>query len=89
MLSKPATHTLYMNQVVDGCAISGSERSLCVRGQGVMFWRWDAVNTVNLGEGDNALTIGLNSNTFQVRPLYNSWSCVVDQLSIFRWAVTR
>ena len=32
-----------------------------------MFWRWDAVNTVNLGEGDNALTIGLNSNTFQVR----------------------
>ena len=44
-----------------------------MHGQGVMFWRWDAVNTVNLGEGDNALTIGLNSNTFQVRALYHSW----------------
>ncbi len=32
-----------------------------------MFWRWDAVNTVNLGEGDSALTIGINSNTFQAR----------------------
>jgi hypothetical protein len=35
--------------------------------QGIMFWRWDAVNTVNLGEGDSALTIGINSNTFQAR----------------------
>ena len=43
-----------------------------------MFWRWDAVNTVNLGEGDNALTIGLNSNTFQVRAI----SSFVVQCSI-------
>ena len=45
-----------------------------------MFWRWDAVNTVNLGEGDNALTIGLNSNTFQVRavpcPRHIVWTSV-------------
>lgn len=32
-----------------------------------MFWRWDAVNAVNLGQGDSALTIGISSNTFQAR----------------------
>ena len=45
---------------------------MCLPGQGVMFWRWDAVNTVNLAEGDNALTIGLNSDTFQVRAVFMS-----------------
>ncbi len=45
------------------CGPSGAR----VARQGIMFWRWDAVNTVNLGEGDSALTIGINSNTFQAR----------------------
>lgn len=44
----------------------------CVKGrglrwQGIMFWRWDAVNTVNLGQGDSALTIGISSTPFQAR----------------------
>ena len=43
-----------------------------VRWQGIMFWRWDAVNTVNLGQGDSALTIGISSNPFQACPALHS-----------------
>ena len=56
-----------------------------------MFWRWDAVNTVNLGEGDNALTIGVNSNTFQVRAVAMSHDTSVLRQRVgfvMSWVVT-
>ena len=41
--------------------------------KGVLFWRWDGVTAaVNSAEGDNALTLGTNSDVFQVLVLAKS-----------------
>ena len=41
--------------------------------KGVLFWRWDGVTAaVNSAEGDNALTLGTNSDVFQVFVLAES-----------------
>lgn len=54
---------------------------LCSPLKGIMFWRWDAVAaTINVGVGDNALTLPTSSSEFQVllpAPFCLRTACIV------------